>query len=294
MPFPNEHACRLRSPGDFKPESFRRVSRKHNGKKYSIIMGRLKGETTMTEQAYRYPKDTWDAGEARTHCKDHDGRFEAAQESDCQDCKNEVRSFNVEFRIDKEDTPRIHGYAAIFDKWSEDLGGFREIIRKGAFAKTIKEADIRALFNHDRNYVLGRTKNGTLELAEDKKGLAIDIDPPDAQWAQDLTASIERGDIDQMSFGFRMIKQKWNEEDKKNPTRELLEVELVDVSPVTFPAYPQTSVSVREHIRSLQGEPDDAVHSLDVDEPDDAVHSLALKRKRLRLAELLHTRGERK
>jgi len=79
-PYPNEHSCRLRSPDDFQADSFRRTSRDHEGKKYDVIMGRLKGETTMTEQAYRYPKDNWPAGEARGHCKEHDGTFEAATE----------------------------------------------------------------------------------------------------------------------------------------------------------------------------------------------------------------------
>lgn len=77
-PFPNEHACRLRNPDDFKEGSFRRMSRTSDGKKYSIIAGRLKGETSLTEQAYRYDKEVWSAGEARTHCKEHDGSFEAA------------------------------------------------------------------------------------------------------------------------------------------------------------------------------------------------------------------------
>jgi len=78
-PYPNEHACRLRRPGDFKEGSFRRTSRTSGGKKYGIIMGRLKGETTMTEQSYRYPKGTWNASSARAHCKKHDGqRFEPA------------------------------------------------------------------------------------------------------------------------------------------------------------------------------------------------------------------------
>ena len=78
-PYPNEHACRLRDPGDFQAGSFRRTSRKHEGKQYHIIMGRLKGETNMTEQAYRYPKDTWEAAAARSHCKAHDGQeFEPA------------------------------------------------------------------------------------------------------------------------------------------------------------------------------------------------------------------------
>jgi HK97 family phage prohead protease len=84
-PFPTEHSCRLRSPDDFQDDSFKRVSREHEGKKYHVIMGKLEDETTMTEQAYRYPKDTWDAPEARTHCKAHDGSFEAARDEDCID-----------------------------------------------------------------------------------------------------------------------------------------------------------------------------------------------------------------
>jgi len=80
-PYPNEHACRLRPPSDFQADSFRRITREHEGKKYSIIMGRLKDEDTMSEQAYRYPKEIWDVAIARSHCKDHDGSFEAASAS---------------------------------------------------------------------------------------------------------------------------------------------------------------------------------------------------------------------
>jgi len=78
-PYPNEHACRMRDPGDFKPDSFRRIPRVSDGKEYSIIMGRLKGETTLTEQAYRYGIKVWTVSEARKHCKDHKGiAFEPA------------------------------------------------------------------------------------------------------------------------------------------------------------------------------------------------------------------------
>jgi len=79
-PYPNEHACRLRDPGDFQEDSFRRTTREHDGKQYSVIMGRLKGEDTMTEQSYRYPKDDWSVESARSHCRSHDGSFEAAAE----------------------------------------------------------------------------------------------------------------------------------------------------------------------------------------------------------------------
>lgn len=96
-PYPNEHACRLKDPNAFEPDSFRRTSRVHEGKKYDVIMGRLKDETTMTEQAYRYPKDTWSETEARAHCKDHGGRFEAAEKckycDEAEDLLASVRSF---------------------------------------------------------------------------------------------------------------------------------------------------------------------------------------------------------
>ena len=156
-----------------------------------------------------------------------------------------IMTFKIEIRAETGDSPKIKGYAAVFNQWSEDLGGFREIVKPGAFKKTIKEADVKALFNHDPNFVLGRNTSGTLALAEDSKGLAIEIDPPDTQWARDLVTSIDRGDIDQMSFGFRTVKDKWIDEKDEQLQRELLEVELYDVSPVTFPAYPQTTVGIR-------------------------------------------------
>jgi len=160
--------------------------------------------------------------------------------------KKEIRTVPIELRVEGGDSPKIVGHAAVFNKWSEDLGGFREKIAPGAFTKTISEGDVRALFNHDPNFVLGRNKAGTLSLEEDKKGLKVSIDPPDTQWARDLTTSIERGDINQMSFGFRTVKDQWTTPKTGNENkRELLEVELFDVSPVTFPAYPQTDVGVR-------------------------------------------------
>lgn len=158
----------------------------------------------------------------------------------------EFRSFIAsELRSDTE-SGKIVGYAAVFNEESLPIGGlFREVIRPGAFAKTIKEADIRALKNHNADYVLGRNKANTLDLREDDKGLLISITPPDTQWARDLQESIKRGDINQMSFMFRTIKDNWYEtEDELR--RELLEVHLYEVSPVTFPAYPQTSVGVRD------------------------------------------------
>lgn len=167
------------------------------------------------------------------------------------DPKIERRSFPLtEMRISEDgEKPKIKGHAAVFNKLSEPLiFGFREQISPGAFARTIKKDDIRALFNHDPNYVLGRNKSGTLVLEEDDKGLAIEIDPPDTSYARDLMVSIERGDITQMSFAFMVHGKKgesWDNSNPDSPIRTLVDVDLFDVSPVTYPAYPQTDVKVR-------------------------------------------------
>ena len=163
--------------------------------------------------------------------------------------KHEIRTLPIkELRVSTADGNQvIEGHASVFDSWSETLGGifpFKEKVRAGAFKKSIEKDDIRALFNHDPNYVLGRNKSGTLELREDEHGLFVKIQPPDTSWAKDLTVSISRGDISQMSFGFVVLKDEWRTESNTD-IRELMEVKLYDVSPVTFPAYTQTDVGVR-------------------------------------------------
>lgn len=116
----------------------------------------------------------------------------------------ERRTINLEeLRVDslkkeENDLKIIEGHAAVFEKWSEELGflvPFKEKVLKGTFKESIENDDIRALFNHDANFVLGRNKSGTLFLEEDEKGLKVRIIPPDTQWARDLLVSIERGDI---------------------------------------------------------------------------------------------------
>ena len=114
----------------------------------------------------------------------------------------------------------IIGQAAVFDSLSEDLGGFRERIAPGAFAATIAEDDIRALFSHSSDQVLGRNRAGTLKLAEDDTGLSVRIEPPDTNAARDLVTLIERGDVSGMSIGFQTLIDEWNMEDGE-PVRTL-------------------------------------------------------------------------
>lgn len=188
----------------------------------------------------------------------------------------ERRSFTVdltarEARAEGDgETLTLVGYAAKFDRESQDLGGFREVIRKGAFARAVKEDDVRALLNHDDNHVLGRSRSGTLRMEEDATGLRVEIDLPDTEAGRSLHTSVQRGDIDQMSFQFVTRQDRWTRTEGTSPDvlRELLDVRLYDVSPVTFPAYLDTEVSVRDLVagRDLTAEERSALAGLLGDE----------------------------
>lgn len=153
---------------------------------------------------------------------------------------------NLRVKRSDDGKPVISGYAAVFNTWSENLGGFIERVKTGAFKEALKNSDTRALFNHDVNYPLGRESSNTLTLKEDKNGLYMEIDPPDTSYAKDLMISIERGDIREQSFGFTVESDTWEDQDKEIWKRTINQVgELFDVSPVTFAAYPDTSVALR-------------------------------------------------
>src|SRR5690625_7107596 len=188
----------------------------------------------------------------------------------------------AELRVQQADDgpSRLVGCAALFKRRSElPYGSFVEVIAPGAFAGAVKNADVRCLWNHDSNHVIGRTKAGTLTVEEDELGLRIEATPPDTQWARDLMTSISRGDVDQMSFGFRVAKDEWKEEGDIY-VRTILEIEeLYEVSPVTFPAYPDTAVAVRSLERWREAKSDAAPA---------ARAGIEIRRRRLRLAEAGH------
>lgn len=174
----------------------------------------------------------------------------------------ERRIFDTELRAAERDGRTVfEGYASVFNLWSDDLGGFRERVLVGAFDQVLGD-DVRGLFNHDYNLILGRTASGTLRLSSDSRGLHYEIDPPDTQYARDLQVSIERGDVSQSSFAFRAGDDKWWE-DKAVVYRELITVErLYDVSPVTFPAYAGATAGVAA--RSLDSVIDAFVAELEI------------------------------
>lgn len=158
---------------------------------------------------------------------------------------------DLEIRAD-DDKTTFEGHAAVFDSPTDIGGWFRETVARGAFKKTIQEADVRMLLNHNPDFVLARNKAGTLTLSEDSVGLlsVAELDRRQS-YSNDLAISMERGDITQMSFGFQVIEDAWEKDGEEVPsytfgaTRTLQQVRLFDVSPVTYPAYTDTDASLR-------------------------------------------------
>lgn len=161
----------------------------------------------------------------------------------------EIRAHLCEVRAAPEAGElRFVGYAAKFNTWSQNLGGFIETIAPGAFAEAVQTDDVRCLLNHNPDRVLGRTRSGTLRLTEDEVGLRFEVTAPDTAWARDLRVSVERGDINQCSFGFLAEDEewKWAAPGSGQPDeRTLKKCRLNDVSIVTYPAYLDTEASTR-------------------------------------------------
>ena len=176
--------------------------------------------------------------------------------------KMERRNFlNNEIRMYKDedsDKEYIEGHAAVFGVESRDLGGFVEIIEQGAF-DDVMEDDVRALFNHDFNFVLARTKSKTLKIKQTKKGLKYRFEVPNTTFGKDLQELVRRGDIDESSFGFT-IKDKGDEWSRDSEGKVIRTIKrggigaLFDISPVTIAAYPSTDVATRSYTDFLNAE----------------------------------------
>ena len=178
----------------------------------------------------------------------------------------EKRVFQISYRVADEDTNEpgqnkaqsrtVEGYAALFGVTANIAGYFDERIEKGAFSDALKRSDIRALFNHDPNYILARTTSGTLEVTEDKKGLFYRFEVPNTNFGNDFLEMLRRGDVSQSSFAFTVRKQRWEEERRGEEmvyTRVIEEADQIyDVSPVTYPAYSETTVSARSQASEFQ------------------------------------------
>tara|TARA_R110000737_G_scaffold205578_2_gene224167 strand:- start:13734 stop:14363 length:630 start_codon:yes stop_codon:yes gene_type:complete len=153
----------------------------------------------------------------------------------------EKRLFKMETRMDEvENGLKVIGHASVYNRLSEDLGGFKEIIAPGAFDDVLGD-DVRALINHDGNLILARTTSGTLQLSTDEDGLKYEFTIPETSYGKDLAISMERGDITQSSFAFTVLNDEWATMDGED-VRTITKVKkLYDVSPVTYPAYPDAN-----------------------------------------------------
>lgn len=157
----------------------------------------------------------------------------------------------LEVRVERaKGDPVIVGYGAVFYDGTEATeyelwAGLRERVMPTAFDRALKEGqDVRGLFNHDANYILGRTGPGTMKISKDAKGLRYEISPADTDQARTVLSAIDRGDVSGSSFGFRVVEQLWREVGDTD-IRELLDLDVFDVGPVVFPAYTGTDVAIR-------------------------------------------------
>jgi HK97 family phage prohead protease len=157
--------------------------------------------------------------------------------------ETERRTYKIEVRAQPESRV-IEGYAAVFET-PTDMGNYLEEIASGAFDGA-DDTDVVALFNHDANYPLARTSNGTLELSSDARGLFYRFEAPDTTFGNDLLKMVRSGLIAQSSFAFTIRKDNWMQEAGMKPKRRIEQVDMLfDVSPVTYPAYKETSATAR-------------------------------------------------
>jgi len=184
----------------------------------------------------------------------------------------------VELRSSETGQPVAQGYALKFWKRSQPMMGFVEQIDPAAVTKTLQEADIRALFNHEASMLLGRKAAGTLRVRADEVGVPYEIDLPNTTLGRDVAELLNRGDITGSSFGFRVVGngEQWGETEDGYPLRTLTEIAMRDVSPVTFPAYLDTEASLRSlaertgiEVRSLVelAQADDLIRAIRADSP---------------------------
>lgn len=159
----------------------------------------------------------------------------------------------VEFRASPDGGPGVlAGYAAVFNRYSQNLGGFVEQVDPGAFTKSLADGvPVVARFNHDDSLLLGTTEGETLTLEVDGTGLRYEVPLPDTSAGRDVAELARRGDLRYSSFAFRTLADDWDFTKEGFPLRTLLGVQLVDVAPVTSPAYRDTTTGLRslaEHL----------------------------------------------
>ena len=178
------------------------------------------------------------------------------------------RSFEITYRAKKDSEKKvIQGYAVVFDSWT-DISSWGEIwkecIRKGAFTQSLKENNILALYNHDFNNVLAR-KDVNMKLVEEDKGLYFEIELPDTNQANDLYELIDKGIVNQCSFSGYVRKNLWSEDNGGNVLREILEIDLIEITITPIPAYEVTEAEVKRS-REIKSTKENKEDKLDFEE----------------------------
>ncbi len=231
----------VRSADSFAQDSFRQITLSEDEGIHARI-GKLQSDPdgSTVVQSYYFDKDKWSSEKAQAWVKDN-------KKSSAQGMQRRYIEHITRMDFSDQKNPKIEGYAAVFNQRTEIWPGFWEQISPGAFTDAIKSDDIYALLNHDPSNILGNTGSRTLTLSEDDHGLKYQIIPPDTTLGRDTTTLIKRGDLRKSSFGFNIEEFKDKKlSDEKAVLRTIIKVKpLYDVSPVTFPAYPQTEVHVR-------------------------------------------------
>lgn len=189
----------------------------------------------------------------------------------------ETRTLTRLLEIRAEESGRkVGGYAVVYNSQADIGDSFREVFAPGSFDEAVR-GDVVALFGHDRNRVLGRTASGTLRLTSDATGVGYEIDLPDTSDGRDLGALVDRGDVRGSSFGFRVIKETWDESGP-TPLRIIQLAELREISPTAFPAYSDTTIALR---------------SLDEARKERRTHNFNAAAQRLRMKVSLDLRSRR-
>jgi len=199
---------------------------------------------------YRYDSES-DAYVERKPVLNVVHRFSTLEKFDAEVRKSSVVKEQREFRMEnaEQNGNTIRGYAAVYNSDSEWMGGFYEQIATGAF-DDVMENDVRAYFNHDENLLLGRVSSGTLRISTDKRGLFYEVDLPNTTYANDLAELMKRGDVNQSSFAFLIEKDRWEQRD--GVTYRIIEKvsRLLDVSPVSQPAYPDATSELKRDLET--------------------------------------------
>ncbi|UCG30038.1 MAG: HK97 family phage prohead protease [candidate division WOR-3 bacterium] len=199
---------------------------------------------------YRYDSES-DAYIERKPVLNVAHRFSTLEKFDAEVRKSSVVKEQREFRMEnaEQEGNTIRGYAAVYNSDSEWMGGFYEQIATGAFDNVL-DNDVRAYFNHDENLLLGRVSSGTLRIGTDKRGLYYEVDLPNTTYANDLVELMKRGDVNQSSFAFLIDEDRWEQRDGK--TYRIIEKvsRLLDVSPVSQPAYPDATSELKRDLET--------------------------------------------